>query len=97
MLESISHVIAPVVPANIAFPGGCTHIHQILIGSFRIVLRTGEMLASKTDISSGPGIDSLVCVRECMSMCLGVASGKTNKVCGVKIYKALWRIRKELT
>lgn len=61
-----------------------------------VVLRTGEMLVSKTATNSGPTINILPCVREHMSMCLEVASGETNKVCGVEIYKVLWRIRKEL-
>jgi hypothetical protein len=62
-----------------------------------IVLRTGKMLMRKTAKNSGPRIDIPVCVRECMSMCLGVASGDTNKVHGVEICKVLQRIRKELT
>lgn len=62
-----------------------------------IVLRTGEMLVSETATNSGPTIDILLRARERMSMCLGVASGETNKVCGVEIYKVLWRIMKELT
>lgn len=88
-------------PCKHSIPRGMhTHsstIDWVFLGVPDIVLKTGEMLVSKTDTNSGLGIDSLVCVRECMSMCLGVASGRTNKVHGVKIYKALWEIKKELT
>lgn len=54
-----------------------------------IVFRIGKMLMRKIVKNFGFRIDILVCVRECMSMCLGVVFGDINKVYGVEICKVL--------